>query len=128
MGHRTHNPVMAEWIQGAGCALRQSQREALWQGSPGNKARVQGGIRPNLYVWPRTAIPVSELVIPNPCVAPTCGVMSTSGSAMRPLWLASMTLLRGMTVLTSFTWGHRGARRVGMGAGGCVPPVALSYA
>mmetsp|Transcript_15119 Transcript_15119/g.26253 ORF Transcript_15119/g.26253 Transcript_15119/m.26253 type:complete len:412 (-) Transcript_15119:268-1503(-) len=32
-----------------------------------------------------------------------CGVISSSGSAMSPDWLASTTLLRGTTVLVSFT-------------------------
>lgn len=34
----------------------------------------------------------------------SCGVMSMSGSAINPLWFASMTLLRGMTVDVSFTY------------------------
>jgi len=42
----------------------------------------------------------------------SCGVMSTRGSAMRPLWFASMTLLRGMTVAMSLTWTGRFAARL----------------
>jgi hypothetical protein len=33
----------------------------------------------------------------------SCGVMSMSGSAINPLWLASITLLRGITVAMSLT-------------------------
>ena len=36
------------------------------------------------------------------CGMGSCGVMSTRGSAMRPLWLASISELRGMAVAASF--------------------------